>query len=147
VPRAQHDGSLWPYFRLSRPEPLLFLPSSFSIVLTRLSHLIYITDHICLKSYQRTSLNNSFSPSLSLSRICAGLSVEFTNPYWSTELLHFLTSESVVSNLMSTESMTRHTKPCLWALDGPFIIDTVQHRIEGRMINWKRSRRNRSLLG
>jgi hypothetical protein len=33
VPRAQCDGSLW----LSRPEPLLFLPSSSSIVLTRLS--------------------------------------------------------------------------------------------------------------
>jgi hypothetical protein len=37
VPRGQHDGSLRPYSRLSRPEPLLFLPSSSSVVLTRLS--------------------------------------------------------------------------------------------------------------
>jgi hypothetical protein len=37
VPRGQHDGSLWQYSRLSRPELLLFLSSSSSIVLTRLS--------------------------------------------------------------------------------------------------------------
>jgi hypothetical protein len=37
VPRGQRDGSLRPYSRISRPEPLLFLPSSSSIVLTRLS--------------------------------------------------------------------------------------------------------------
>jgi hypothetical protein len=37
VPRGQLFGSLRPYSRISRPEPLLFLPSSFSIVLTRLS--------------------------------------------------------------------------------------------------------------
>jgi hypothetical protein len=37
VPRGQHDGSLRPYSRLSRPEPLLFLPSSSSVVLTKLS--------------------------------------------------------------------------------------------------------------
>jgi hypothetical protein len=30
VPRGRRDGSLRPYFRLSRPEPLLFLPSSSS---------------------------------------------------------------------------------------------------------------------
>jgi sulfatase maturation enzyme AslB (radical SAM superfamily) len=35
--RGQRDGSVRPYSRLSRPEPLLFLPSSLSIVLTRLS--------------------------------------------------------------------------------------------------------------
>jgi hypothetical protein len=35
--RGQYDGSLQPYSRLSRPEPLLFLPSSSSVVLTRLS--------------------------------------------------------------------------------------------------------------
>jgi hypothetical protein len=39
VPRGQRDGSLRPYSRLSRPEPLLLLPSSSSIVLTRLSGL------------------------------------------------------------------------------------------------------------
>jgi hypothetical protein len=33
VPRGQRDGSLQPYSRFSRPEPLLFLPSSSSIVL------------------------------------------------------------------------------------------------------------------
>jgi hypothetical protein len=31
-----HEYSLWPYSRLSRPQPLLF-PSSSSVVLTRLS--------------------------------------------------------------------------------------------------------------
>jgi hypothetical protein len=35
--RGQRDGSLRPYSRLSRPEPLLFLPSNSSVVLTRLS--------------------------------------------------------------------------------------------------------------
>jgi hypothetical protein len=35
--RGQRDGALHPYSRISRPEPLLFLPSSSSIVLTRLS--------------------------------------------------------------------------------------------------------------
>jgi hypothetical protein len=28
VSRGQHEGSLWQYSRLSRPEPVLFLPSS-----------------------------------------------------------------------------------------------------------------------
>jgi hypothetical protein len=37
VTRGQRDGSLRPYSRLSRPEPLLFHPSSTSVVLTRLS--------------------------------------------------------------------------------------------------------------
>jgi hypothetical protein len=37
VPRGQRDGSLRPYSRFSRPEPLLFLSSSSSVVLTRLS--------------------------------------------------------------------------------------------------------------
>jgi hypothetical protein len=37
VPRGQRDGSLRPYSRLSRPNPLLFLPSSSSVVLTTLS--------------------------------------------------------------------------------------------------------------
>jgi hypothetical protein len=37
VPRSQRDGSLRPYSRLSRPQLLLFLSSSSSIVLTRLS--------------------------------------------------------------------------------------------------------------
>jgi hypothetical protein len=36
VPRGQRDGSLHPYSRISRPEPLLLLSSSSSIVLTRL---------------------------------------------------------------------------------------------------------------
>jgi hypothetical protein len=34
---VSRNGSPWPYCRLSRPEPLLFLPSSSSIALTRLS--------------------------------------------------------------------------------------------------------------
>jgi hypothetical protein len=33
VPRGQRDGSLRSYSRFSRPEPLLFLPSSTSVVL------------------------------------------------------------------------------------------------------------------
>jgi hypothetical protein len=37
VPRGQRDGSLRPYSRFSRQEPLLFLLSSSSVVLTRLS--------------------------------------------------------------------------------------------------------------
>jgi hypothetical protein len=38
VPRGHHDGSLRLYSRLSRPEPLLFLPSSCSsVVIRRLS--------------------------------------------------------------------------------------------------------------
>jgi hypothetical protein len=35
--RGQLDGSLRPCSRFSRPEPLRFLPSSFSVLLTRLS--------------------------------------------------------------------------------------------------------------
>jgi hypothetical protein len=37
VPRGQCDGSLRPYSRFSRQEPLIFLSSSSSVVLTRLS--------------------------------------------------------------------------------------------------------------
>jgi hypothetical protein len=37
VPLGQRDGSLMSYSRFSRPEPLLFLSSSSSVVLTRLS--------------------------------------------------------------------------------------------------------------
>jgi hypothetical protein len=37
VPRGQRDRSLRPYSLFSRPEPLLFLPSSPSVLLTRLS--------------------------------------------------------------------------------------------------------------
>jgi hypothetical protein len=34
---GQHNGSPWPYSRISRPKQLLLLPSCSSIVLTRLS--------------------------------------------------------------------------------------------------------------
>jgi hypothetical protein len=37
VSHGQRDGSLRPYSRFSRPEPLLFLPSSSSVIFTRLS--------------------------------------------------------------------------------------------------------------
>jgi hypothetical protein len=37
VPHGQHDGSLQPHSWLSRLEPLLFLPSSSSVVLMRLN--------------------------------------------------------------------------------------------------------------
>jgi hypothetical protein len=37
VPRGQSDGSLRPYSQIARQEPLLFLPSSSSIVLTRMT--------------------------------------------------------------------------------------------------------------
>jgi hypothetical protein len=35
MPHGQHDGSLRPYTRISRQEPLLILPSSSSIVLNK----------------------------------------------------------------------------------------------------------------
>jgi hypothetical protein len=37
MPRGQRDGSLRPYSRFSRQEPLLFYQSSSAVVLTRLS--------------------------------------------------------------------------------------------------------------
>jgi hypothetical protein len=37
VPRGQRDGCLRPYSRFFRPEPLLFLSSTSSVVLMRLS--------------------------------------------------------------------------------------------------------------
>jgi hypothetical protein len=37
VLRGQRDGSLRPNFRLSIPEPLLFLPTRYSVILMRLS--------------------------------------------------------------------------------------------------------------
>jgi hypothetical protein len=37
VSRCQRGGSLWQYSRFSRPEQLLFLPSSSSVVLTSMS--------------------------------------------------------------------------------------------------------------
>jgi hypothetical protein len=36
VSRGQRNESLLPYSRFPRPEPLLFLPNSSSVVLTRL---------------------------------------------------------------------------------------------------------------
>jgi hypothetical protein len=46
VPRGQRDGSLRPYSRLSRPEPLRFLSSSSSIVFKRLGlhYTVFISD-------------------------------------------------------------------------------------------------------
>jgi hypothetical protein len=56
LPRSQRDGSIRPYSRFSRPEPLLFLLSSFSIVLTRLSgHLSRPT--ISQKIWERLESN------------------------------------------------------------------------------------------
>jgi hypothetical protein len=37
VPRGERNGSLRPYSRFSRSEPLIFLPSNSSIILTRLN--------------------------------------------------------------------------------------------------------------
>jgi hypothetical protein len=48
VPRGECDGFLRPYSRLSRPEPLPFLPSSSSVVLTKLFrwfHYYYFPTH------------------------------------------------------------------------------------------------------
>jgi hypothetical protein len=39
VPRGQSNGSPQPHSLISKQEPLLFLPSSFAIVLARLSEL------------------------------------------------------------------------------------------------------------
>jgi hypothetical protein len=45
VSRGQDDGSPRPYFRVSRPVPLLFLPSNSSIVLTRLGGTLFLTHY------------------------------------------------------------------------------------------------------
>jgi hypothetical protein len=37
VSRGQHDGSIVPYSQFSSPEPILFLQSNSSVVLTRLN--------------------------------------------------------------------------------------------------------------
>jgi hypothetical protein len=37
VPHGRRNASGWPYFRFSRPKPLIFHPTSYSIVLMRLS--------------------------------------------------------------------------------------------------------------
>jgi hypothetical protein len=47
VLRGLHDGSLRPYFRVSRPDSLLFLSSSSSIVLRRLT----VPDPLLLRKY------------------------------------------------------------------------------------------------
>jgi hypothetical protein len=46
VSRVQRDGSLRPYPRFSRSEPLLFLPTSSSVVLMRLSGSHYFNQFI-----------------------------------------------------------------------------------------------------
>jgi hypothetical protein len=46
VSRGQRDGSLRPYSRDSRPEPLLFLSSSSSIVLTRPFQTHYFSENL-----------------------------------------------------------------------------------------------------
>jgi hypothetical protein len=48
VPCGQRDGSLRLFSPLSRQEPLLFLPSSSSVVLTRLSGPRFFTFFIFL---------------------------------------------------------------------------------------------------
>jgi hypothetical protein len=63
VPRGQRDRSLRPHSRFSIPEPLLFLPSGSSAVLTRLSGPL--TDSLILRksgsagNRTRTSARNS----------------------------------------------------------------------------------------
>jgi hypothetical protein len=44
--RDQHNGSLRPYSRLSRPEPILFPPSTSSIVLTTAFSVTCVSKHI-----------------------------------------------------------------------------------------------------
>jgi hypothetical protein len=56
VPRGQRDESLRSYSRLSRPEPLLFLPSSSSIVLTRLSRCLNVFA-LCMARVQYNFMN------------------------------------------------------------------------------------------
>jgi hypothetical protein len=55
VPRDQRDESLRPCSRLSRPESLLFLPSSSSVVLTRMSGS---------RSWTNTSQKNQVAPGI-----------------------------------------------------------------------------------
>jgi hypothetical protein len=46
VQHGQCNRSPQPYSRISRPEPLLFLPSSFSIVFTRLGGPHYFSENL-----------------------------------------------------------------------------------------------------
>jgi hypothetical protein len=73
VLRGQHDGSLRPYSRLSRPEPLLFLSSSASVVLTRLSgysqFFLYYLRYVHVILHPTTALGKCTSTSMSFSFI------------------------------------------------------------------------------
>jgi hypothetical protein len=58
VPRGQSDGSLRPYSWFSRPEPLLFLSSSSSIVLTRIVHMThYSSENLVAPGIETGSLD------------------------------------------------------------------------------------------
>jgi hypothetical protein len=70
VPRGQRDGSLRPYSRVSRPEPLLFLPSSSSVLLTRLSGPRSRPTTSQEIFHERQSLSLSLSLPLSLTINC-----------------------------------------------------------------------------
>jgi hypothetical protein len=76
VPRSQRDGSLRPYSLFSRQEPLLFVSSSSSVVLSRLSGarsvtrialLFYFTGkrHSCINFILRS--NYQLSPTITSS--------------------------------------------------------------------------------
>jgi hypothetical protein len=64
VSRSQRDGSLRPYSRISRQEPLRFLPNSSSIILTRLSEP--------RDQYQKSHILHSMFENIGVSRVFFG---------------------------------------------------------------------------
>jgi hypothetical protein len=86
VSRDQHDGSLWPYSRISRPEPLLFLSSSSSIVLTRLSGFTISSQLFC----EFLLIRNVFLRNRALSEPDSCIN-NFSSPLISKVVLYFST--------------------------------------------------------
>jgi hypothetical protein len=62
VPRGQRDESLRPYSQISRPEPLLFLPSSSSVALNEVEWTLFQTHYFsekCDSAENRTRTSES----------------------------------------------------------------------------------------
>jgi hypothetical protein len=90
VPRGQRDRSLQPY-SVSRPEPLLFLPSSSSIVLTRLSgpHSRPTTCQKIWQSRDRTQTSGSIarnSDHYATEAVNINIHMNFIVKYWYSSL-------------------------------------------------------------
>jgi hypothetical protein len=100
VTRGQRDGSLLPYCRLSRPEPLLFVPSSSSVVLTRLKYpninsAVYIHEDEAPHRCQGTQMSASTNTSSEIMHMYVGVvrlvemsSVAVLNYFWKTVFIY-----------------------------------------------------------